>query len=59
MNKSTITRLNNKFDVVIHNINPLSGNYKMSFDMHTNSGTKEVVVKSSESISDAIDRVLN
>lgn len=60
MNKSTITRHNNKHDVSIFNVTKFSGNgYKMSFDMHTNDGTKSVIVKASETISRAIERVMN
>lgn len=59
MNKSTITRLNNKHDVFIFNVTCFSGAYKMSFNMHTNQGTMNVVVKQSETISEAIERVLN
>ncbi|MFM0417466.1 hypothetical protein [Paraburkholderia fungorum] len=60
MNKSTITRLNNKHDVSIFNVTRFSGAYKMSFSMHTNYGTfQNIVVKRSETISEVIEKVLN
>ena len=60
MTTPAISRLNKKYDVVIHNQQNFSGAYKMSFDMHTNFGTaRGIVVKQSETMSQVIECILD
>jgi len=64
MNKSTITKYNNKYNVDIFNVVKFVGKYKMSFDMHIYLDdniifTKNIVVKRNETIKQAIENYLN
>lgn len=62
MNNSYITRLENKYDVIIHagTIQSFSGNWlKMQFDMSTNKGVRNVMVKAKEPVYAAIERALS
>ena len=62
MNKSTITRLENKYDILISygTVQVLNGNWlRMTFDILTDTGTRYVSVKANEPIYKAIERTLN
>jgi hypothetical protein len=62
MNKSTITKLNNQFDIVIGTptVEYFSGiSYRMAFDAYTDgNNTIYVMVKTKETISQAIERAI-
>lgn len=62
MNKSTITKLNNQFNIVIDapTVQYLSGNsYRMAFEAYTDGNNKiYVIVKTKETIAQAIERAI-
>lgn len=58
MNKQTKSRLQNKYNALIFNTVNYSGNYKLGFDLHTDNGHYKVMVKSSETIQNAIERTI-
>lgn len=59
MNNSTKTRLENKYDVSIFNVQNLSGFYKLSMTVMIDNGNyKDIVVKSNQTISNAIENFI-